>query len=85
MAKDIGQEMLLFRGSHNPRLSRATFARMCGISPQTVYNIETGRCKPSMAVEASIRKVMDGGDDEDFLSGKLMDDDYWGELLKWRK
>lgn len=84
--EDIGKQILEFRGTHSPRLSRAQFAKMCGVTAQTVYNIETGRCEPSMAVAASIRKVLDKrGYESELLSVRQQEkcggNDYWEDWL----
>ena len=53
----LREKMIMFRAKN--RLSQPEFAKMCGLSTQTICSIETGQQKPSKITELKILLVID--------------------------
>lgn len=59
----LSKAILMYRAKHN--VSMREFAQQCGITLQTVYNIETCGQKPSRVTKAKIELVIGGEYDID--------------------
>ena len=53
----LSEEMLRFRAKHG--ISQKEFAKRCGLTPQTVCNIENGVQEPFKMTEMKIRMEME--------------------------
>lgn len=50
--------IVFYRAEHG--LSMSKFAKMCGLSPQTIYKLEALGTKPSRTTKAKIMMVLGG-------------------------
>lgn len=55
---ELGERMTVFRAKN--RLTQAEFARLAGLSTQTVHCVETGQQTPSRTTLAKIELVLNG-------------------------
>lgn len=53
----LRKDLISFRVRNN--LSLDKFSKLCGCSMQTIWNIESGRHKPSKIVAIRIRNILD--------------------------
>ncbi len=58
MDNNLADKIVMYRAKH--RLSQRQFAEKCGLSLQTVNNIETGIAEPTRVTVAKIMLVIDG-------------------------
>jgi DNA-binding XRE family transcriptional regulator len=56
-AKSLSDKMIDYRAKHG--LSLGKFAELCGLSAQTVCNVENGIQKPSKITERKILNIVD--------------------------
>lgn len=54
---ELVKEIVGFRVRHN--MSMKEFAELCGVTLQTIWNIENGKHKPLRTVEYKIMQVID--------------------------
>lgn len=59
----LGKAILEYRAKHN--LSQSSFAKICGISAQTVYSVEAGYQTPRATTLGKILSVI-GGEKNDY-------------------
>lgn len=58
----LGKQMLIYRAKNN--ISLRDFARMVGVTTQTIWNIENGKVTPERITEQKILLVIEGEKDE---------------------
>lgn len=58
----LSNDVVRFRAKN--RLSQKKLAEMCGVTTQTISNIESGVRMPSRVTETKIRLVIGGGEDD---------------------
>lgn len=53
---DLAKDMIAYRAKH--KLSMVALAKLCGVSSQTVYNLENGYSEPTRRTVAAIEEVI---------------------------
>lgn len=54
---ELAEKMIRYRAKH--RLSQRDFAKLCGLSSQTINNVETGIADPSKITVLKIQLAME--------------------------
>lgn len=58
--ENLGERIVMFRAKN--RLTILDFANLCGVSGQTISQIELGNQKPNRVTLAKINFVLEGGE-----------------------
>lgn len=58
----LADDMIVYRAQN--RINQTELAKRCGVSTQTICNVENGVQNPSKLTEAKIRLVIGGKEDE---------------------
>lgn len=53
----LGEQMIFYRAKN--RINQTELAKRCGVTTQTIYNIENERQNPTKLTQAKIRLVID--------------------------